>query len=81
MEASDWAHYSGFKADFIDPHNQQAGWQYGAEIVGLLPALIEGMEVVLIKSANGEYIAIPIEIAPTLIILHSQETPIDLIDV
>ena len=81
METVDWNIYRGYVVDFIDPQNKQVGWQLDAELIGMDPVLIEGLELVQIKDKNGNYVLIPIELANGYILLHSTERPEDLVDV
>lgn len=73
MEKFNWNHYQGYKVDFINPQNTQAGWQYDAVLIGMDPVLVEGMEAVQIKDKDGNYVLIPIELANSYILIHSTE--------
>ena len=80
MNEVDWNQYRGYEVDFIHPQNKKAGWQYGAELIGVNPVLIEGMESVQIKDKDGNYVLIPLELANSYILLHAKERPENLVD-
>jgi hypothetical protein len=79
-EKVDWNKYQGYEADFIHPQNREAGWQYGAEIVGSDQTLFEGMGDVKVRDKDGNYVLIPVELANGYIVLHSKERPDNLVD-
>lgn len=80
MTIVDWNQYRGRPVDFIDPQNKEAGWQYGAELIGVEPALFDGMENVQVRDKEGNYILIPVELAMNYLLLYSNETPENLVN-